>query len=111
MMTAAPRAVAARELRQSSDVLVAIFGLILKQGVNYEEHKISSHISRSLSKYFSFFLLLCLSLCLCSISFVFYYLPINNNKALSRFKCFNSRSPLPFPIDLSLITYVRALPD
>ncbi|KAJ0507968.1 hypothetical protein HanIR_Chr11g0512101 [Helianthus annuus] len=45
---------------------------------------------------------------LLNILFIF---PINNNKALPRFKCFNSRSPLPIPIDLSLITYVRALPD
>ncbi|KAJ0495547.1 hypothetical protein HanRHA438_Chr12g0576111 [Helianthus annuus] len=35
----------------------------------------------------------------------------NNNKALSHFKCCNSRSPLPFPIDLKPITHVRALAD
>ncbi|KAJ0927209.1 hypothetical protein HanRHA438_Chr04g0180131 [Helianthus annuus] len=35
----------------------------------------------------------------------------NNNKALPRFKYCNSRSPLPFPIDLEPITHVRALPD
>ncbi|KAJ0834693.1 hypothetical protein HanRHA438_Chr16g0746521 [Helianthus annuus] len=44
--------------------------------------------------------------------FYFYYFTNNNNnKALPRFKYCNSRSPLPFPNDLSLITYVRALPD
>uniref|UniRef100_A0A251T1P4 Uncharacterized protein n=1 Tax=Helianthus annuus TaxID=4232 RepID=A0A251T1P4_HELAN len=30
---------------------------------------------------------------------------------LPRFKCFNSRSPLPFLIDLKPITHVRALLD
>ncbi|KAJ0599359.1 hypothetical protein HanIR_Chr03g0103981 [Helianthus annuus] len=35
----------------------------------------------------------------------------NNNKSLPRFKCFNSRSPLPFLIDLSPIAHVKALPD
>ncbi|KAJ0886297.1 hypothetical protein HanRHA438_Chr09g0377691 [Helianthus annuus] len=50
-----------------------------------------------------------------SLSLIFSLLLIysshNNNNAMPRFKCFNSRSPLPFPIDLSLITYVRAMPD
>ncbi|KAJ0586484.1 hypothetical protein HanIR_Chr04g0152431 [Helianthus annuus] len=35
----------------------------------------------------------------------------SNNKTLLRFKYCNSRSPLPFPIDLSPITHVKALPD
>ncbi|KAJ0490042.1 hypothetical protein HanHA300_Chr12g0450871 [Helianthus annuus] len=43
--------------------------------------------------------------------FYYYYLPPNNNKVLPRFKCFNSRSPLSFSIDLSSITHVKALPD
>ncbi|KAJ0469844.1 hypothetical protein HanIR_Chr14g0712341 [Helianthus annuus] len=45
------------------------------------------------------------------IFLIFIYLHHNNNKALPRFKYCNSRSPLPFPIDLSPITHVRALPD
>ncbi|KAJ0479422.1 hypothetical protein HanRHA438_Chr13g0580381 [Helianthus annuus] len=40
----------------------------------------------------------------------FQFIP-KSYKALPRFKCFNSRSPLPFPIDLSPITHVKALPD
>ncbi|KAJ0477333.1 hypothetical protein HanHA300_Chr13g0487291 [Helianthus annuus] len=44
-------------------------------------------------------------------SFILFILVLNNNKALLCFKYFNSRSPLPFPIDLSPITHVRALPD
>ncbi|KAJ0627893.1 hypothetical protein HanHA89_Chr01g0030841 [Helianthus annuus] len=42
---------------------------------------------------------------------VILFFPYNNNKALPRFKYCNSRSPLPFPIDLSPITHVKALPD
>ncbi|KAJ0920189.1 hypothetical protein HanRHA438_Chr05g0238601 [Helianthus annuus] len=42
--------------------------------------------------------LLFLSIKISNISFIIFI--YNNNKVLPRFKCFNSRSPLPFPIDL-----------
>ncbi|KAJ0454471.1 hypothetical protein HanIR_Chr15g0740431 [Helianthus annuus] len=58
---------------------------------------------------FYFQVLICLSLSL--KIFIFLIFIYNNNRALPRFKCFNSRSPLPFPIDLSPITHVKALPD
>ncbi|KAM0064493.1 hypothetical protein Hdeb2414_s0003g00103561 [Helianthus debilis subsp. tardiflorus] len=44
-------------------------------------------------------------------SFFFFYFNNNNNKVLPRFNYYNSQSPLPFPIDLSPITHVKALPD
>ncbi|KAF5820591.1 hypothetical protein HanXRQr2_Chr01g0003921 [Helianthus annuus] len=43
-------------------------------------------------------------------TFIIIY-PINNNKVLPRLKYCNSQLPLPFPIDLSPITHVKALPE
>ncbi|MFS7898884.1 hypothetical protein Hanom_Chr00s033427g01770961 [Helianthus anomalus] len=52
-----------------------------------------------------------LSLSLYSTFLVFFISPHNNNKAMPRFKYCDSRSALPFAIDLEPITHVRALPD
>ncbi|KAJ0539936.1 hypothetical protein HanRHA438_Chr08g0366271 [Helianthus annuus] len=71
------------------------------------------HFAYTLSLQLSYYLYFRYTL---SLYFFYFYLFIIYpiiiiTKVMPCFKCCNSRSPLPFPIDLSPITHFKALPD
>ncbi|KAJ0624285.1 hypothetical protein HanIR_Chr01g0041481 [Helianthus annuus] len=69
------------------------------------------HFAYTLSLQLSYYLYFRYTLSLYFFYLFIIYPIIIITKVMPCFKCCNSRSPLPFLIDLSPITHVKALPD